>query len=81
MCEKGKCTKNSDDINNQYCTSCIDGYYLENGNWLEGRVFKIDNIIDYLRDFDVVFPITHGKFGEDGKLQGFFDLFDIANNF
>jgi len=51
--------------------------YLENGNWLEGRIFKIDNIIDYLRDFDVVFPITHGKFGEDGKLQGFFDLFDI----
>ena len=32
LCEKGKCTKNSDDINNQYCTSCIDGYYLENGN-------------------------------------------------
>ena len=51
--------------------------FLENGNWLEGRIFKIDNIVDYLRDFDVVFPITHGKFGEDGKLQGFFDLFDI----
>ena len=54
-----------------------DFSYLENGNWLDGRVFKIDNIIDYLNDFDVVFPITHGKFGEDGKLQGFFDLFDI----
>ena len=32
LCEKGKCTEYSDDIYNQHCTSCIDDYYLENGN-------------------------------------------------
>ena len=51
--------------------------YLSDGNWLDGRVFLIDNIIEYLRRFDVVFPITHGNYGEDGKLQGFLDLFNI----
>ena len=50
---------------------------LENGNWLKGKVFRIDNIVEYLRSFDVVFPITHGNNGEDGKLQGMLDLFDI----
>ena len=51
--------------------------YLENGNWIDSRVLKIDNIVSFLKDFDVVFPITHGNYGEDGKLQGFFDLFNI----
>lgn len=51
--------------------------YLSNGNWLDGKVFLIDNVIEYLRKFDVVFPVTHGNYGEDGKLQGFFDLFGI----
>ena len=51
--------------------------YLENGNWINGKVFRIDNIIEYLRIFDVVFPITHGNNGEDGKLQGMLDLFNI----
>ena len=50
---------------------------LENGNWLKGKVFRIDNVVEYLRSFDIVFPITHGNNGEDGKLQGFLDLFDI----
>lgn len=49
--------------------------YLENGNWLDANVVKIDNIIDYIKRFDVVFPITHGNDGEDGKLQGFLELF------
>ncbi|MBO5475566.1 MAG: D-alanine--D-alanine ligase [Bacilli bacterium] len=51
--------------------------YLENGSWMDSNVFKIDNIIEYVKGFDVVFPITHGNCGEDGKLQGFLELFDI----
>ncbi len=27
---------------------------------------------------DVFFPITHGTYGEDGSLQGFLELFDVA---
>ncbi|HMA59357.1 MAG TPA: D-alanine--D-alanine ligase family protein [Halanaerobiales bacterium] len=28
-------------------------------------------------DLDVIFPLIHGPYGEDGKIQGFFDLLDI----
>jgi D-alanine-D-alanine ligase len=31
-----------------------------------------------LTDLDVVFPVLHGSFGEDGTLQGFFEMADIA---
>ena len=34
--------------------------------------------ISPLTDLDVVFPVLHGTFGEDGTLQGFFELADIA---
>ena len=54
-----------------------DLIYLENGNWMNSNIKKIDNIIEYLKSFDVVFPITHGNYGEDGKLQGMLDLFNI----
>jgi len=30
------------------------------------------------KDLDVVFPVLHGTFGEDGTLQGFFEMADIA---
>lgn len=29
-------------------------------------------------ELDVVFPVLHGTFGEDGTLQGFFEMADIA---
>lgn len=35
---------------------------------------KIDNIIDYLKDIDIIFPVLHGKYGEDGTIQGMFEL-------
>lgn len=34
----------------------------------------IDNIFKYLEDIDVVFPVLHGLYGEDGTVQGFFEL-------
>lgn len=33
--------------------------------------------IEYIKSFDVIFPIIHGKTGEDGKLQGLLDTFNI----
>ena len=36
----------------------------------------IDNILAYLKDIDVVFPVLHGKYGEDGTIQGMLDLLD-----
>lgn len=44
--------------------------------WIENNM-KIKNIINYLKKFDVIFPILHGKNGEDGKLQGMLELFNI----
>ncbi len=51
--------------------------YLDYGDWQEANTLEIDNVISYLKKFDVVFPIIHGSFGEDGKLQGLLDSFNI----
>lgn len=48
-----------------------------NMNWKNNIVNKVDNIISYLKEFDIVFPIIHGNNGEDGKLQSMFELFNI----
>jgi len=51
--------------------------YLTNNNWLEGNITKIDNIIEFIKKFDKVFPIIHGNDGETGTLSGLFNLFNI----
>ena len=52
--------------------------FLEDGSWLKYSLNnKVENIIDFIKSFDVVFPIIHGANGEDGKLQGMLDLFNI----
>lgn len=38
---------------------------------------EINNINDYLKNVDVVFPILHGKNGEDGTIQGLLELLGI----
>ena len=56
-------------------------YKVKNGNidekWRENIIDKVDNIIEYLKEFDLVFPIIHGNTVEDGKLQALFELFNI----
>ena len=37
----------------------------------------ISNIENILKSLDVVFPVLHGLGGEDGSIQGMFELFDI----
>lgn len=52
--------------------------FLENKKWLDvSKNNKINNIVFFLKQFDIVFPIIHGSNGEDGKLQGLLDLFNI----
>ena len=34
----------------------------------------IENERNYLNQLDIVFPVLHGKYGEDGTIQGFFEL-------
>lgn len=53
-------------------------YITKNNEWLSYNTLeKIKNIPNKLKEYDIVFPLTHGKNGEDGKLQGFLDLFNI----
>lgn len=37
----------------------------------------IPNIIDYLKGMDVIFPVLHGLYGEDGIIQGLFELIGV----
>lgn len=43
----------------------------------ELRVRRPDGTVESLGDIDVVFPILHGRFGEDGTIQGFLELIDM----
>lgn len=46
------------------------------GEELEGKE-PIDNIIEYLKSLDVIFPVLHGLYGEDGTIQGLLELLRI----
>ena len=55
----------------------VDSVYITKDNiWINNNK-EINNIIKFIKDFDVVLPIIHGNGGEDGKLQGMLDLFNI----
>ena len=45
-------------------------------NWLEGAT-KITDHFTFLKSFDVVFPVLHGQFGEDGTIQGLLEMAQI----
>lgn len=50
---------------------------LTENTWYQGNIKKIDNIIEFLKKFDKIFPIIHGNDGETGALSGLFNLFNI----
>ena len=56
--------------------------YIENGQKREfgaevKNKEKIENLIEYLKSLDVIFPVLHGLYGEDGTIQGLFELLKI----
>lgn len=51
-------------------------YIDKKGAWYENNT-KIDNITNYLKKLDIVFPVLHGKYGEDGKIQGMLEMIRI----
>lgn len=51
-------------------------YIDKKGNWYK-EDNKIDNVFDYLRNLDVIFPILHGLYGEDGTIEGLFELLGV----
>ena len=56
--------------------------FIEDGNKRElgakvENVIAIENIEKYLQKLDVIFPVLHGLYGEDGTIQGLFELLKI----
>lgn len=41
--------------------------------WLEGAN-KVNDVFGLLKSHDVIFPVLHGLYGEDGTVQGLFEL-------
>ncbi len=52
-------------------------FIKKDGNWLDEEENEIKNIIDYLKRFDVVFPVLHGLHGEDGTIQGLLEMINV----
>ena len=50
------------------------GKYFEKGS---GEREEIYNLVWTLKDLDVVFPVLHGLGGEDGTIQGMFEMLKI----
>lgn len=48
----------------------------ENGEELEDRIL-INDVMGFLKEFDIIFPVLHGLYGEDGTIQGVFELLKI----
>lgn len=44
----------------------------------ELRVTEPGEVLHKLADIDVFFPVLHGPFGEDGTIQGLFEMADVA---
>jgi D-alanine-D-alanine ligase len=52
---------------------------IKNGQWEEDSKNKLENAYDLLfnREVEVVFPVLHGLYGEDGTIQGLCKLVGI----
>lgn len=55
----------------------LDDISLLDSNWLNKNVKKVLNVINYLKGFDKIFPIIHGRDGEDGQIQGMLDIIKV----
>ena len=41
------------------------------------NIEKLDDAMNYLKNVDCIFPVLHGLYGEDGTIQGLFELLKI----
>ena len=49
---------------------------IQTDNW-KNYTKKIDDIARYMKCFDVAFPVLHGLYGEDGTIQGLFEMLNV----
>lgn len=58
----------------------IQIYIDEHGKWYkveDKQNEEIINILEELKKHDVVFPVLHGKYGEDGTIQGMLEMLKV----
>lgn len=55
----------------------LDDFNKVSYDGLVNKKEKIENVIEYLKDLDVIFPVLHGLYGEDGTIQGLFELIKV----
>lgn len=41
------------------------------------KIKEVKNIISYIKKFDCIFDIIHGRDGEDGRLQSLFEIYNV----
>ena len=63
------------DFNNDWYEMNENSYIDK--NWKDNLIKKVNNIIEYIKGFDIVFPMIHGNSCEDGKLQSLFELCNV----
>lgn len=53
---------------------------IKENKWIEDKEKKIriTNFKEELTKYDVAFPVLHGKYGEDGALQGLLEMFKVC---
>lgn len=52
-------------------------YIDKKGDFYDADNGKIDNVFTYLKKLDVIFPVLHGLYGEDGTIQGLLEILGI----
>ena len=55
----------------------VDSIYISKDNIWYHNNKEIINIIEFIKLYTLVFPLMHGKYGEDGCIQGMLDMFNI----
>ena len=64
-------------INKKNSWFLINNYSIIDEKWEKLEKIEVKNIIEFLKKYDTVFPVMHGAYGEDGKIQALFELFNI----
>lgn len=48
----------------------------KNGIWMQDSK-RIKDIVSFIKEMDVVFPVLHGRYGEDGTIQGMLEILKV----
>ena len=64
------------DINGDFLEYTGSFENIVEDNWKD-YTNEITDVISYIKKFDVAFPVLHGLYGEDGTIQGLFELISV----